>query len=575
MEMIKKINYVLNRKQKITLLIVAVLVLIGAFLELLGVSAIMPLIDVVSDPNKIHTNSYYKLVYNFLEFENENDFISFMVVAIVVIYVLKNIYMILMYDIQYRFTFNNQYNLSSQMMDCYMRQPYLFHVSTNISELYRNVTADTAMFFGAVLGIIQIATETCVCVLLGLFLFLVDKSITIGILCLLSCFLTIFFKLFKSESERLGNLSRDISTDMGKWIRQSFEGIKEIKIMNRELVFEKRVNKYFTMNAVAQRKFNWINSLPKPVFEAACISALMGIILIKHMSGVSLSHLISTLSVFAVASFRLLPSFGRFAGLINTLNYNKAGVYSVYNDLVEIESLMDDTKHIESSNDTYCACNSIVASNVWFKYPSIDEYVLENVSLRIEKNESVAFIGPSGSGKTTLADIILGILKPNCGSILVDGENIEDIMGTWHNSLGYIPQTIYLMDDTIRNNILFGVEDKSDEQILKALEDAQLKQFVEDLPEGLNTYVGERGIRLSGGQRQRIGIARALYRNPKVLVLDEATSALDNDTESAVMDAINHLRGKKTMIIIAHRLSTIENCDAVYEVRERTVIRKR
>ena len=302
--------------------------------------------------------------------------------------------------------------------------------------------------------------------------------------------------------------------------------------------------------------------------ETVCIGGMMSVVILKILRGVNLSYFIPTLSVFVVAAFRMLPSFGRITSFMNMMIFNKPAVEAVYND-VRIMNELDELKTVENDNELIFN-NKIDISCVAYSYPNTTAEVLKRVDISIKKNESIGFIGPSGQGKTTLADIILGILTPSKGTIEVDGKDITENMTSWHHMLGYIPQTIFLCDDTIRKNVAYGIneEDIDDERVIRALEEAQIKDFVLRLEEGINTEIGERGVRLSGGQRQRIGIARALYNNPEVLILDEATSALDNDTEVAVMDAINRLQGNKTLIIIAHRLSTIENCDKIYRIND-------
>lgn len=570
MDLAKKINYILDRKQKIRFLMLMVIIVIGAFMELLGISAIMPFVKILMDKSVIHTNPYYSFFYNLFQLNSDTQFLFLIAIALVVVYIVKNLYLLLMYDVQYRFTFNNQRRVAYKMMNCYMNQTYLFHISKNIAELQRNITTDVTMFFSAVLGVIQLVTEATVCLFLAVFLFVTDKTITIGVSILLVVFATVFLKKFKGTAKSLGNITRTKGAMMGKWIRQSFEGIKEVKILNREDFFLQRVNDDYCELAEAQRKSQLIAIAPRPIFEAVCVSALMIVVAVKILRGVELQYFVTTLSIFAVAAFRLLPSFGRLTGYLNGITYNKVAVDAVYNDLKEIEQLMAVNKERNDNRDIIKVKEAIFVKDISFRYPTVDKFVLENTSLKIPRNKSVAFVGPSGAGKTTLADIILGVLEPESGEVLADDVNIYENPYGWHKNLGYIPQAIYLMDDSIKNNILFGIpEAEADhEAVWRALEDAQLKEFVEGLDEGIDTVIGERGVRLSGGQRQRIGIARALYNDPEILILDEATSALDNETEAAVMDAINGLQGRKTLIIIAHRLSTIENCDLIYEVKD-------
>ena len=570
MDLAKKINYILDRKQKIRFLMLMVIIVIGAFMELLGISAIMPFVKILMDKSVIHTNPYYSFFYNLFQLNSDTQFLFLIAIALVVVYIVKNLYLLLMYDVQYRFTYNNQRRVAYKLMDSYMKQTYLYHISKNIAELQRNVTIDVNMFFQAVLSVIQLVTEAAVCLLLAIFLFFTDKSITIGVSVLLIVFAIVFLKVFRKKSKIFGAETRSRNADMMKWIRQSFEGVKEVKILNRESFFLNCVDENYLVYADAQRKNSLISIAPRPIFEAVCVSALMIVVAIKIARGVNLEYFIPILSVFAVAAFRLLPSFGRLTGYINAITYNKVAVDAVYHDLKEVDQLIIDNSFRNENREIIQIHEAIYVNEVNFKYPSVDTYVLQGASLKIPRNKSVAFVGPSGAGKTTLADIILGVLEPESGTVLADDVNIYDNPYGWHKNLGYIPQVIYLMDDSIKNNILFGIsEAEADhEAVWRALEDAQLKEFVEGLDEGIDTVIGERGVRLSGGQRQRIGIARALYNDPEILILDEATSALDNETEAAVMDAIKGLQGRKTLIIIAHRLSTIENCDLIYEVKD-------
>lgn len=576
MSVLKKINYIFDKKQKIRLALLTIIIIVGAFVELLGISIIMPLVSIVSNTSMIHSNKYYSFFYDFFHLKSDSQFILLMIFAIIFIYIFKNIYLIIMYDLQYRFSYNNEKRLSKKMLNSYMQQSYLFHVSKNISELQRNVTTDVSMFFQTALLCMQILTEGSVCVALAFFLFFTDKSITIGVAALLIMFAFVFIKIFKKEARKLGEINRINNVQLGKWIRQSFEGIKEIKILNRESFFLEKVEYYYSSYADAQRRNMLIGVIPRPIFEAVSVTAMLLVVGVKIYRGVDLSYFIPVLSAFAIAAFRLLPSFGRLTSYIKDVNYNKSAVDSVYNDLKEVDTLMANNRERLENREPINLIDGIYVKNISFKYPSIDAYVLRNISLKIPKNKSVALVGSSGSGKTTLADIILGILTPEAGNVYADDIDIYTNPYGWHRNLGYIPQVIYLLDDSIRSNILFGVSDceVSDEAVWTALEAAQLKEFVEGLEDGIDTVVGERGVRLSGGQRQRIGIARALYYNPEILVLDEATSALDNETEAAVMEAINGLKGKKTLLIIAHRLTTIEHCDIIYEVSHGGVIQK-
>ena len=567
--MIKKINYVLDRRQKINLCILLVIIFIGAFVELLGVSAIMPLIDVAMNPETMDEKWYFVLIRKYTGITDANQMILFLAVLLIVIYILKNVYVMVMYSLQYRFVFNNQQRLSVRMMKSYMQQDYLFHVSKNVAEFQRNITSDVNGFFTIVLNVLQFLAEFSVSAALVIFLFVQDWVSTMAVAVLLFLFMGIFTIFFRKVLVKIGEQSRQANVLVTKWLFQAFSGIKEIKVANKESFFISNYNRYYKDCVRVQRQQSILTYLPKPVMETVCICSLMLAMIIKIAVVKSdIVSFVTTLSVFAVAAFRMLPSFNKITGYISGMMFNKPAIDSVYRDLKEIEQLMEQKTAEHEDTIKVMLHSSIRLNNVSFRYPESDKWILKNASLEITKNTSVALIGASGAGKTTAADLMLGILQPQEGTVTIDGTDLRKCMKSWHEDIGYIPQVIYLMDDNIRANVAFGIPDAEidDDAVQKALREAQLDQFVNSLPNGLDTLIGDRGVKLSGGQRQRIGIARALYRNPNVLVLDEATSALDSDTEKEVMEAIDGLHGTRTLIVIAHRLSTIKKCDKIFEV---------
>ena len=567
--MIKKINYVLDRRQKINLCILLVIIFIGAFVELLGVSAIMPLINVAMNPETIDEKWYIVLIRKYTGITDANQRIFFLAVLLIVRYILKNVYVMVMYSLQYRFVFNNQQRLSVRMMKSYMQQDYLFHVSKNVAEFQRNITSDVNGFFTIVLNVLQFLAEFSVSAILVIFLFIQDWVSTVAVAVLLFLFMGFFTIFFRKVLVKIGEQSRQANVLVTKWLFQAFSGIKEIKVANKESFFISNYNRHYKDCVRVQRQQSILTYLPKPVMETVCICSLMLAMIIKIAVVKSdIVSFVTTLSVFAVAAFRMLPSFNKITGYISGMMFNKPAIDSVYRDLKEIEQLMEQKTAEHEDTIKVMLHSSIRLNNVSFRYPESDKWILKNASLEITKNTSVALIGASGAGKTTAADLMLGILQPQEGTVTIDGTDLRKCMKSWHEDIGYIPQVIYLMDDNIRANIAFGIPDAEidDDTIQKALREAQLDQFVNSLPNGLDTLIGDRGVKLSGGQRQRIGIARALYRNPNVLVLDEATSALDSDTEKEVMEAIDGLHGTRTLIVIAHRLSTIKKCDKIFEV---------
>ena len=569
MDVVRKLNYIFNTKQKVEIFWLFVIICIGSGLELMGVSVIIPIINGIMAPDKMLEEPVYIWIYEKFHMTSVRPLIMLLLVSLIVVYVIKNAFLIYMYNKQYKFIFENQRVLADRMVKCYMSQPYLFHVSKNSAELLRNINEDTGNFFGALQAGIKLLTELMVCLVLGVYLLIKDKTITISVVCLLAIMLWLSVKVYKKNLVRMGARNRFYQMSLNKWVQQSFGGIKEVKILNKEKFFYDKYDEAYRGHAKSEYTYHTLLMIPKPIIETMCICGLLGAIAIKFWwRGADITYFVPILSVFAIAAFRLLPSFNRITEYLGTILYQKSAITSIYEDLKEIDELNAQKREKNKEEKAIQFQNKIEIKDLTFSYPGAEKEVLKDLNLEIRKKSSVAFIGHSGAGKTTLADILMGLLKPAKGDVCVDGVSIFEGLNSWHQIIGYIPQTIYLMDDTIKNNIAFGIEEKEiDPARLKyAVEQAQLSQLIEELEFGLDTKIGEMGVRLSGGQRQRIGIARALYHNPEILVLDEATSALDNETEKAVMDAIETLHGKMTLIIIAHRLSTIKDCDYVYEI---------
>lgn len=570
--MLKKIAYILDRKQKRQTVFFMILVLINTALETLGVSAILPIMSIVLEPEKVNTNGVYSYIMRTFHIGNVGEFLLYASLFMLVIYVAKNLFIIWMNAYLYRFVYFNKAKLSVKMMDCYMRQDYIFHIKHNMAEIQRNINNDVAQFFSVIQNFVQLITEIFVCLALVILLLVTDVLTTVVVSVAMLVMLLIFFMFYKKRLRILGEKNRETSFLSNKWFLQSLSGIKEIKTMNREEFF---IGEYSTAtydNADVMRKNITLANLTKPVVEMVSVCSVLTYMSVSIMCGADMAQFVSVLSVFAMAAFRMLPSFNRISGCLSTLMFNKPSVDAVYKDVKDIEKLEEERKKIKpQQGHNMTLDNSVVVENVRYAYPTKpDVEVLKGVSLTIPSKKSVAFVGPSGSGKTTMADILLGLYQPQQGSVESDGFDVYRNIDSWHSLIGYIPQTIYLMDDTIRANVAFGLPDDriDDDKVWQVLEEAQLADYVRKQKDGLYTTIGDRGVQLSGGQRQRVGIARALYTDPQLLILDEATSALDNDTETAVMDAIYRLSGKITMVVIAHRLTTIRNCDIIYQLND-------
>lgn len=569
MSLLSKINYIFSAKQKLQSVLLCIGLFIGALFELVGVSLITQLVSIVTDPGKIHKNSLLSGVYDFFNMRDDRQFFLFMVIGLIIIYFVKNAFLLWINYVQYTFIYNNQLRLSGRLIDCYLKKPYTYHLDKNSAEMVRNVMLDSERFFQMLLSVFLMLSELLISALLCIYLLFIDWFITISVVVILGVFTGLYMILFKNKAKEYGKENQIYDGKMHQSINQALGAVKDIKILHREKYFVDAFTGYGKKKMHAVRNNNVLGQAPKYVIETVCIGAILLVLVYKIFAGEDLSTMITQLAAFALAAFKLLPSVSKINNFANLIIFLKPSVDLIYRDIKDTEDmknfeLMDASDDVEDND----SADAITINGLSYRYPHTDRDVLKNVSFKIPLGYAIGIVGTSGAGKSTLADIILGILTPTEGSVSYGSMNVHEHPLKWSKKLAYIPQAIYLADETIRNNVAFGIDDDKidEEKVWKALEEAQLKDFIKSIPEGLDTMVGERGVRLSGGQRQRIGIARALYDDPEILVLDEATAALDNETETAVMEAIDSLMGRKTLIIIAHRLTTIKNCQMIFRV---------
>lgn len=572
MKLIKEFRYLFDLKLKLKFIGMIFVILFGAAAELLGVSMILPIVTLATDPQAVRTNRYCRLITRFTGIEETNQVLLILIVAMIAVYLIKNIYLAWMTYAMNSFSKNTRLHFSTKLMEAYMKQPYSYFLYKNTAEILRSVNSDTSNMYTVIINVLQLISQGITSVVLVVFLAVSNIRMTLVIAFLLTACAGAVILIIQKKMRRLGDTYHDINADIIKCSKQAFEGIKEVKIMNKERYFIGEYCDIYHQATKLELAYNLLSYIPKYLIETIAIGGILGYLAVVIVLGGSLSAMIPQLSVFAIAAFRLLPSVNSLYASFTNIAYNMAAIELIYHDIRSVEHVDDRNIGTEDCEQLRFD-HAIEVKNLSFTYDQSDKVILDNVSVTIHKGESVAFVGESGGGKTTLVDNILGILMPQKGSVFVDGVNINEIMQSWHRDIGYIPQTIFMMDDTVRRNVAFGVksEEIDDNKVWEALRKAQLEEFVKQMEHGLDTEVGEAGMRLSGGQRQRIGIARALYHNPDILVFDEATSALDNETEKEVMAAIDALHGSKTMIMIAHRLTTIENCDHVYRVENRNI----
>lgn len=580
-ELLKKLNYILNKKQKKKALFMLVIILTLSGLELIGVSFVLPFIQAVIAPDVLMKNHIIQSIMEWFNIKSENGLLILVGVTLIAFYLIKNAYMILAYYVRANYSTRIQKELSLKMLNSYMKRPYTFFLDTNTAEVIRGCSVDVSGVYNIVFHLFTIASEGLSIFLIGMFIFITDPFIALGVIVIMLLVLLGIVTVLKPLLKRLGKDILVASTKQSKAIYQSIAGIKEILVLKRMHLFEKEYEKASDLVRKIQCTYTTLQSVPDRLAEGICVGGIIGIVVIRlSYIGPDNMDYIPKLGVFAMAAFRVFPSVGKLAAAINGIVYNLPGLNNVYHNMLEVVSYEKEQKrYIElhgehSLNTSYNRKlefkNEIQIKGVSWQYNKAKKPVLTNVCMSIHKGEAVGLIGASGAGKTTLADVILGLLHPQYGVVNMDGIDIYTIPDEWAQIVGYVPQAVFLIDDTVRNNISFGLpnEEVRDEDIWEALERAQLAPFIRTLPEGLETVVGERGVKFSGGQRQRIAIARALYHKPEILILDEATAALDNETETAVMESIDALQGQVTMIIVAHRLTTIRNCDKIYEIKE-------
>lgn len=575
-------NLLLDRKQKRSMVWIVLMMLVGGVLESLGVTMLVPIITVVIDPVQVERNKYLSAIYDALGLENTTQFAVVMLVAFVGIIVLKNVYLFFQQKVQLRFVYTNQFATSRRMMINFMQRPYEYYLNADTSVIQRNITSDVNNMYGLILSCLQLCSEGIVFACLVGVLLAIDAQMIIMVAVLMVALLFLIKKVLKPIMVRAGQDNQDYYSGLYKWIEQSVMGIKEIKIANKENYF---INEYAKCGAGyvnSVQKYNIYNATPRLLIETVCIAGMISYFIVIILRGAQVTELLPQLSALAMAAMRLLPSVNRINNYQTSISYFEPFFMGVSDNLQE--EIHD--KKVSYAAEDYLQKKEvekleikkeISLQDITYKYPNTDVLIFDHADMVIPVGNSVGIVGTSGAGKTTIVDILLGLLQIESGRILADGVEVREHYESWLKNIGYIPQTIFMIDSTIRKNVAFGyAEDEiDDEKVWRALKEAQLDEFVRGLPEGLDTSIGERGIRISGGQRQRIGIARALFEDPEVLVLDEATSALDNETEAAIMDSINRLHGRKTLIIIAHRLQTIEKCDMVYRVENGKATRER
>ena len=566
MDIILKIYSILNLKQIRRCSIIIVAMILGAILEAIGIGAILPLISIMENPDFL---TVYPKATKYAGIFGIMTHIQFIITAtflLLILYIIKNIYLAWQNKIQIDFAVQNQIYYSEELLTEYLQKPYLYHLNHNTATLLRNVNSGGVIVFSLIMvSMFTLLTEIITAVTIWLMLVMIDAFTAIIVAGFIGSLLYFIIKGFRKKITEQGKIQNEYSALYIKCINQSLGAIKETKVSCKEEFFLDAFRKAYFEYGKANGKFLFMNQLPRMLIETIIVCGLLLLIITKLLLGNQPAEIVPLLGVLALAAFRLMPSANRIVNLSNGIRFQMPFFNELYEDLLIIKNKGEKETEtcLQKPESRMDFENVISVEELSFAYPEIEKQVLNNISFSIPKGKFVGIVGPSGAGKTTFVDILLGLLPPSKGKISVDGKNIYDDIRTWQANLAYVPQSIYLIDGTIRENIALGVDEKeiNDALINKVLHMAELYDFVQELPAGIDTTVGERGVKLSGGQRQRIGIARALYYQPQVLVLDEATSALDNETEKSITDTILKLKGQITIIAVAHRLTTLAQCD--------------
>lgn len=579
LNLFQKINYIFDHKQKRYLVLLGFMILLGGVFETFSVGMMVPVVTVILDPDSLQKAMdkvpILASIATGMGLNTVKRQITAILALLIIIYIVKNAYLLFLTYQQNTFIAKTRNDMISRVMREFLNRPYEDYLGADIPTVFRITDSDIPHTFSLMLAMLSLATEGVVSVFLGVYLVYTNWQMAILIIVVLGGMTLLSTKLIKPRMNRIGKKNQDIQSRIAKWRIQAIYGLKDVKVLNRQDFFIRNYYESGKIGAETSRDYTVLNNMPRLLIETAFMVAVLSFIMIYILRGGDVKLLITQLTAFGVAAVRLMPSANRINTYITEIAYEEPSLDFVYNNLTE--SMKSDKKmaaeRMAIAGPALKLEDKIELKNITFAYPDADKNIFTGANMVVPRGKSVGIMGPSGAGKSTIVDVLLGLLHVKEGEILCDGSNIFSNYESWLAQVGYIPQSIYLIDESIRDNIAFGIDadEISDERIWEVCREAQLADFIKSLPEGLDTKIGDRGVRLSGGQRQRIGIARALYHNPEILVFDEATSALDNETEAAVMEAVNSFHGKKTMVIIAHRLNTIEKCDIIYEVKDEKI----
>ena len=587
LQIVKRLLYI-TPASKLSMAGMMLLFLFSSALEVVGIGAIAPFVSLAGKPESIHQYFLLSGLYQRSGVGDEAQFIALLGLLTMLLFCGKTFVSWLTQVSIFKYSSNQQRLLVNELIGRYITAPYPYHLKRSSSYIIDSIIEVSNKFNFIIQS--ALASVANILIVISLFALLCYTSgLTMIVLLVVLLPALWLINSFKQKLKDWGRRSRDSRGNLIKIINHALGGIKETKVIGCEDYFRQQAMVETEILAKTTSNFFSFTIVPRFLIETVMVISTVGIICYFLFIGRDIQGIHSVLGVYALASIRLLPAFSQTVGGINVIRNNSHTIEQIYSDIKELKRNETDRRRslslasVERNSDrvSHNVDSAIkfkqylTIDNIAYSYPNQSQLAIEDLSLKIKRGESIALVGKSGAGKTTLVDIILALLIPHQGDIKVDGMSIYNNLRSWQDLVGYIPQAIFLADDTVKNNIAYGVpaEQINEARLNKAIAAAQLSEVVANLPQGVNTEVGERGVMLSGGQRQRVGIARALYHEREILILDEATSALDNETESSISEAIAALSGQKTLIIIAHRLTTVAHCDRIYELSQGKIVR--
>lgn len=571
MNSLKKISLIFNFSQKKKLYLLLLVIFCVSIMDLLGIGAILPILIIFSDPVFIE-NEYISLLIKNFDFLNENNFLNYSIIFLLFIFISKTVLSLVLNFIKYRILHSFYAQISNKLMNIYLKLPYSKFIKLKIFEKSNTIKTEIEIFIiGVIDSILIISLEILTIILISAFLVFYDSNLLLKIFLFGLIITTILTFLFGRKLKQLGGQKFILNNLLQQQIFQGLLGIKDIKLSLKENLFYKKFSSITNQMSITASSIKALQESPRLIIELFAVFCFVLIAIISNDGQNNFSNLIVTLGIFAAAAFRILPSLNRIVVSINSIKQSHSVINTIYNDF-QLENLIAEDDKLNFENEKI---NKIEIKNLCFKFSESKEYILKDVNLNIDSGDYIGIYGKSGSGKSTFVDLFSGLLTPESGEVYYNNKNITSNPSLWKSVIGYVPQSIYLNHETLKENIAFGekYENINNQKILNVINMAQLEDLVETIPNGINGIIGENGINLSGGQIQRMGIARALYKDPQILIFDESTNSLDSSTEKEFMKIVNRLRDKKTILFISHQLEILKNCNKLFELKDKNFLK--